>query len=347
MPKMIIVQDPFPVLLAVLLLAGPLLAPPAGAQTEADLSRYIETTGEILQNASDVVMGSESSRAHRILEEARRLDRRSRDLALAGYPGRAFLLSRRAREGARQAVLIARESRALEDRVRLRLERYREFRDQTIDRIAGADNEMALRFLSESEQQAHRAEDQFQQGNFALALQLIETAEAMLGRAARLLYEEGGGVRLEQELERTREFLVSVAERLDAGPEDQDARSLLASAREALLRAEDQQAGGHPLRCLRSLRLARRLAGQAVASAGDAIDPRTVADQLERWDRRHDEIAERIRDSGPRPAIETLRRAEQHRERAEALLEAEEREQALRQLRAAFDLLGESADLSR
>ncbi len=334
-------------LLVVLLLADALTVPVARAQTAEDLQVFLETTEEILQQAAEVVLSTESPRARRILKEAHRLHLRSIELAADGFPGKAFLLSRRAREGARLALRLARESQGLEDRIRLRLERYRDFRELIIDRVREAGNETAWRFVRESERQALRAREHYQQGDFEMALQLIEPAEKLMARAARLIFEGGGAQGLEQELESTRNFLESVAERLDQGDAGEDSRGLLASAREALNRAEGQKDQGHPLRCLRSLQLARRLAGQAVAASEEGIDSDLVAEQLSRWDARHEEVGARVRESGSRPAIEALQRAEHHRERAGALHAAGDLEQALRQLRAAFDLLHESSELAR
>jgi hypothetical protein len=265
-----------------------------------------------------------------------------------GHAAQAFQLSRRVRTAAQQALRLARESQGLRERAQQRLERYREFRDQILDRARDANDERVMRFIRESEEQARRAGEQYGQGNYAMAMNLIEPAEALLARAARLLFEGGGAERLERELERTRAFIELIAERLAAQSDggSDGARDLLDSARDALGRAEDFYQAGQPLRCLHSLRLARRLAGQAGETVLETANAEDVRRQLERWDERYELVADRVAESNNAAARSTLDRARHHRDRAQQRLEAGEIEPALRQLRAAFDLLNEASDLT-
>lgn len=335
-------------LVAVLALAVVLPRPAVAQNSNEALEQYIERTGELLEQAADVVLASESDRARRILAEAQRLHLRSQDMAGGGMSGQAYTLSRRARTAAEQAVRFAREAGDLEERVRLRLERYRDIRDRVLERAREAGDELALRFVAESEEQARRAVDHYRQGNFAMALQLVEPAEAMLARAARLLFESGGEARLEQELERTRLVLDAAAERLAAsGQADPEASDLLDSARQTLARAEDLASRGQSLRALQTLRLARRLAEQAVAALDSGISADALDEQFERWDQRQEQVAARVADADSRDAAAMLEQARHHRQRAGALRDAGDLEQALRQLKAAFDLLNEASDLTR
>lgn len=340
-------------LLALLALAaGLLVAGPALAQSEGSVRQYIERTGEVVAQAAEAVQLADSPRARRILDEAQTLHKRSIELEREGRPQQALLISRRARAAAEQALRFARESHGQEDRFQQRFERFREFRDQILDRARESGDERALRFVRESEEQAQRAAEQHRQGNFAMALKLMEPADALLARAARLLFE-GGSVRLEPELERTRAFLDRAAEQIAAAegaggaPGGETARDLLESAREALARAEALFQRGQPVQSLHALRLARRLAAQAVDAGGESIQPETVARQLALWDERFDAVAERVADSNSEQAKELLSRARHHRERAGTSHKAGNHEQALRQLKAAFDLLNEANELAR
>jgi tetratricopeptide (TPR) repeat protein len=335
-------------LVAALVLAAMVPDTAVAQNSNEALQQYIERTGELLEQAADVVLASESDRARRILAEAQRLHLRSQDMAGGGMSGQAYTLSRRARTAAEQAVRFAREAGDLEERVRLRLERYRDIRDRVLERAREANDELALRFITESEEQARRAADHYRQGNFAMAMQLVEPAEAMLARAARLLFEGGGEARLEQELERARQFIDAAAERLAAaGGDDAEAADLLDSARQALTRAEDLASRGQSLRALQTLRLARRLAGQASDALEGGVTPDALDEQFERWDQRQEQVAARVAESDSRDAAAMLEQARHHRQRAGALRDAGDLEQALRQLKAAFDLLNEASDLTR
>ena len=336
-------------LLGLAVLAGIMLPAAARAQHDDALQEFIEGTGEIIHATADLVLATDSARARRILQQARHLHNLSIELAMKGHGARAHTASRRAREAAKLAARHARSARGLEERALQRLERYREFRDQILDRAGEAGDQRALRFIRESEDQARRSREQYRQGNFAMSVNLIEPAEALLARAARLLFEGGGSERLERELERTRTLIDRTAERLAAGEGggSKAAQDLLQSARQTLNRGEEFFGRGEPLRCLHSLRLARRLAGQAAEASGAGIDAETVARQLERWDERYEAVAERVSDSGSRTAGDVLAQARHHRQRAQGRYDAGELEPALRQLRAAFDLLNEASELAR
>lgn len=315
---------------------------PALAQAGDQLDEFIARTGELIDWAAELVRESENQQARRILDEARNLHLRSQEHQRHGQPRQALTVSQRARAAAHHAAKLARETQGQQERLRLRLERFGELRDQLFDRAREADDERALRFVREADQQAHRAHDQFRQGNVEMALHLLGAAEELLARATRLLFEGGGGERLDRELERTRDLIDRTVEQTGGSAGD-----LLQSAAEALARAEDFRDRQQPLRALHSLRLARRLAAQAVAVSGARVEPEAVREQLRRWDDRHGEVAEQVRESGSRQALTVLERARHHRDQAERRLGAGEVEPALRQLKAAFDLLNEASDLTR
>jgi hypothetical protein len=310
-------------------------APAVQAQQGESVAEYIARTAEILEWSAELVNESDSPTARQVLSEAQALHRQSQQHQAAGRPRQALATSRRARTAAQHAAQLARESRGHEERARIRLDRYREFHDQLLDRAREAGDQLALRFLDESEQQAVRARDQLRQGNFEMALNLLEPAEGLLARAARVLFEGGGAPRLERELER--------AEALIERAEDSDLRQ---SAREALARARQLAAEGQILRALQASRLAVRLAAQAVA-AGDALTAEAVNDQLARWDDRHTDIADAVAASGSREAAQVLASARHHRDQAQRMLAASDLEAALRQIKAAFDLLNEASELAR
>ena len=254
---------------------------------------------------------------------------------MGGQGRMAFAHSQRARDGAQQAARIARELAGNNERLNRRLERYLELRERVGERVRESGDDRALRFLTESEQQARRSRDLQQQGDVALALQMLEGAEDMLARAARLAFEGGGQGRMEREIERTRMFLERVSAQVAGDPE---AEEMLTSARMALQRAEQAGAQGHVMRALNSLELAQRLAGRAAAS-DESLDAEQVRHQLERFDERMARVRERMGDRPDDAARQALERATVHRERAAQMLDQGKLEAAMRQIKAGFDLL--------
>jgi len=317
---------------------------PARAQHGTEqLADFLERTGEIIDWAAEQVKETENQQAHRVIEEAQSLHQRSRNLADQGRGPAALAMSRRARNAAQHAARLARDARGSDHRVQQRLERFLEYRDQIVDRVREAGDERAQRFVREADDHAQRARDHHRQGNHDLAVHLIESAEDMLSRASRLVFEAGGAGRLQQEIERTRQALNSLTDRLS----DRAATDLLESATSALDRAEDFGRRGESARALQSVRLARRLAEQATRVSDGSIEPEAVQQQLDRWDGQQERVSEQVQASGSAAAEEALQRARHHRERAGALHRAGDHEPALRQLKAAFDLLNEARELTR
>lgn len=316
-----------------------------GEQIEA----FIERTGEIIERAAELVHETENQQARRILREARAMHERSLAFLERRQLQQAVAVSRRAREAAQHAARLARETHNHQERLRLRLERFHERHEQLLERARDAGDERVLRFLREAGQQALRALNHYRQGNHDLALHLLDVADELLGRVSRLLLEGLDRERLEREIERTRSLLERTADQLReaSGPQRETGLDLLRSASDALRRAEEFRERQQPVRALHSLRLARQIAAQAAAAADETADSGAVEAQLARWDARHAQLSEEIGESGSQPALALLERALHHREQAGRRLAAGEIEPALRQLRAAFDLLNEASVQAR
>lgn len=321
---------------------------PAGAQGSSDqLAEFIDATADILQLAANQVQETENQQARRVLDQAKQMHERSLEFMRQGRNAQAFNSSRRAREAALHAARLAREARNEELRVQLRLERFNEYRDQIAERAQDQGHQRALRFVQEAEEQALRAHEHYRQGNHDLAAHLIESAEQLLVRANRLLFEGGGPQRLEREIERTRQAIDTIAERLADDADGAAARDLLASARAALGRAEEMARRGESMRALRTLRLARNLASQAADATAEGLDAQSVRTQLERLDVRLEVVSERVDESPAASARDALDRARHHRDLAADLLDQGELEPSLRHIKAAFDLLNAARDLTR
>ena len=148
------------------------------------------------------------------------------------------------------------------------------------------------------------------------------------------------------EIDRTRMLIERTREGLDSDSNPQ-ARKMLVEAEEALVRARDGMDQGHPGRALQMTGLARQLAVRAGSLDGAGPDDEAVQRQLERFDDRSGRVGDRVRESGSKPARDMYERALQHRTRAAEALANDDGELALRQIRAAHDLLGQAEDLIR
>ncbi len=329
---------------------GALAAAPAVAWSQVEgfemVRDYLDRTLEILERAAEVIQDSESVRARHIFQEAEELLSQAESLWSQGRPRMAQQVSQRARRAAQLAVRVARDELGFEERTRLRLERLRDLHDQILDRALEVNDQRALRFAREAEQQYQRAREQYTQHNFEMAFNLLESAEMMLRRATRLMFESGGPGLLELEWERTGELLANTRERLgpDAGPVALD---LLARAQDHLAEAREAITVGDPLRALHLLRQARTMAGRAITTAGGGPSAESVQVQIERWDARRPEVAAVVHEAGSEQAALLLERAFRFRRRAAELLQDDDRVGALRQIKIAHDLLTEASEGAR
>lgn len=319
----------------------------AEAQMGPDRVRqYIERTEELLVWAQGLVAETESEPARRVLRQATELHRRSQGMYQRGMIGESQSVARRARDAMWHAVRVAREAMGLEERIRVQTERFRDQYGALIERARELRNQQALEFLGRAENQAGRARDIYQQGDFRLAWRLLEQARDLMQRAARLLADSVGPERLTRELERTRHLIENARDRLAADGTSAQ-RQRLAEADEALQRALTARDQGQPGRSLRMAGLAGNLARRALQEGSAGPNADAVRRQLERFDVRAERLQDRLRQASAPQARQRFERALAQRDRAERTLQQGDQELALRQIRAAHDLLNQAENLIR
>jgi hypothetical protein len=321
---------------------------PAAAQgsDQDQIETYLERTEELLVWARGLVGETQSVPARRVLSQAADLYQRSRSLFGNGRMLEALGVSRRSRAAIWHSVGLAREAMGLEERIRIRAERFGDQHSQLMERAVDAGDRQALEFLRRSENNAVKAREQYHQGDFKLSWNLLEKAENLMRRAARLLADGTSPERLEAEMDRTRLLIERVRERLGGHAKPQ-AIQMLSEAEEALVRAGEGMEQGQPGRALQMTGLARKLALRAGSLDGAGPDDAAVQRQLELFDERSQRVADAVREFGSQPARDMFERALQHRTRAAEALADGDGELALRQIRGAHDLLGQAEDLIR
>ena len=321
---------------------------PAAAQGngQEQIQAYIERTEELLVWARGLVAETQSVPARRILVQAGEMHQRSRDLMGRGRMMEALGVSRRSRAAVWHSVRVARESMGYEERIRIRAERFRDQHGQLMERALDAGNRKALEFLRRAEHNAVRAREQYHQGDFKLSWKMLEQASDLMRRSARLLADGTTPERLELEMDRARTLIERTRDNLGDHPDPQSLR-LLAEAEESLARARQGLEQGEPGRALQMTGLARELAIKAASLNGTEPDQEAVQRQLERFDERSGRVADAVRESGSKQARDMYERALRHRTQAAEAAADGDRELALRQIRAAHDLLGQAEDLIR
>ncbi len=333
---------PWMVLAALLILMG--LYPGESRAQEAQheqAQQYIDRNHELLVGALEIVGETEAMPPRRILKNAADRHWQSVHLLAENRPVMALQAARRCRDGIRQAVLLARESLGQEERLRQRLDRFHEQQANLLEVSREAQDQRAMVLLTRSRRMFDRARDQYHQGETRLAMQLLDQAEELLTRAARMLAGQKGK-RLERALELARMALQQSRDTLQ-DRDDPATRDLLSESEQALERALDFRDQGRPGRALRMAGLARRLARRALDRPQESSAVENVQRQIQRWDERAAQLEPAL--SRADDATSALfERAEDHRRRAAEQLAAERTELALRQIRAAHDLMGQLED---
>lgn len=328
---------------------GPgLLAPNALAQ-DAPLDRlqaYIERNEELLNWARDLVLETESGPARRVLHQAGDLHQRSISRMTEGRLQLSFGLASRAREAVWSAVGQAREAMGLEERLRIKVEQFRDRYGRLVDRARELQNETALGILNRAEHQAIRAGELYQQGDLRLAMKLFDNAERLVKRAERMLANGTGPEQIDRVIERVANLIDHTRERLGDSA-DPAALKLLSEAGEALDRSRESRNNGQPDRALRMAGQAGKLARRAARLSGLGPDEEGLRRQLDHFDQRHQRIGDRVHDAHSETARRLFERALELGQQAHSSADDQQVEQALRQIRAAHDLLNQTEDLLR
>jgi len=327
---------PAAAVLAILLMLAAFASPVLADQREEALE-VLQRTRAVLDDIRELVLVSESEQARRIRLEAER--RQEAAVTLFGNERyrAAATMSLKARDAARQAERIARESHSFQTRAQQYLDRLQESHQNLTLRARETENETALRFLQEAERAYFRAREQYNQTRYEAAFTLLGTAERQLQRAARVLFESGDGDRLRQELEHTAELIDRAGEMIgmDTDPALFDQ---LDQAEQMLEDAERALAAGEPLRALRLGRLAREKVQRVMGRVREDPDADMVAAQIAGFDRSQAVLVERVADVGNDEAAGFLRRARELREQAQSALDGGNGRLALRKIRSALSL---------
>ncbi len=323
-------------------------APSALAQGNflEQLLTYLDRNEELLLWAHDLVAETESGPARQVLRHADQLHRRSISLMEEGKFHLSIGVARRVREAVWSAVGQARQAMGLEERLRIRSERFRDMHGNLMDRARDLQNEEVLGLLGRAEHQAFRAREMYLQGDLPLAMKLFENAEGLTRRAARILADSSSPEQIEREIERVADGIEILRESLGDGA-DPAALKLLSEADEALDRSRGSRDNGQPGRALQMVALAGKLSRRAARLGGIAPDEAGLQRQLDHFDQRQHIIGEQIQETGSDSARNMYQRALDLGERAHSSANEQQWEKALRQIRAAHDLLNHTEDQLR
>jgi len=254
------------------------IAAPASAQCPPDVQlraqRELDATDARIEQADQLVTGSDNLAAQTKLAEATRIQAQAKVEFAAGHCRIAIDLTLRARLRASEAIAIIRglPDFGLPDpgRVLSQLERTRELLDRARDRIEECNNDRAHSMLRAALEMQDRADGAFAHERYLAALQLTVSARERAHRALRLCnLEENLHDSAEHALARTDE----VIRRATDQARDKNAertRQMLARAVEIQERAQAEFRAEHFEASLRLTLSARTIAYRVIRMSGGA-----------------------------------------------------------------------------
>jgi hypothetical protein len=332
---------------------------PASAQLEPGelrerLELQLQRTDEMLKNASDLVVASESERARRLLDNALVIQESAWELyARCGTENlracrNASEATTRARREVRHAIQVAREQSTDERAAQQAIDRAQQLLEQAWsslhDDAAGDAALRATRLLEQAQAQLDRALEQFRERHFAVARLLAESAGRLVQQGVAFDSDESlDAGRVERELERTDRLLERAAPVIRESGR-RPAMQLVERATELQARAKQALDQHRPWIAVRLTREARQQVRRALRMVDGPVDPELVAQAVEQTDALITRAAPVVRESAVERAIELLERGIQRQARARTLEADGELHAALAQTRVARRLVQEALD---
>jgi len=257
-------------------LAAPLYAQHAGDLL--DLDAAVARNEELLAQAAELVMQTNSVKARTSLEAARALHERSKQLVSSGDNRQmAMRVTAQARQAILNTISLAKREARLEDQAIKAMElatvRLLQARAAWEDAGSPADAP-ARKLIEEAQEQLQRSRGNMREHMFGVALQLAQSSAELSSRAIQMLRRDSiGPADIFAEIERTDVIIERVASRMEDGPRDMGARAL-EEARGLQNRARHNARNDSYRIALEQTRRARDLALRAMkSSAGPATLP--------------------------------------------------------------------------
>ncbi|MDH3197234.1 MAG: hypothetical protein OEO21_03250 [Candidatus Krumholzibacteria bacterium] len=242
-----------------------------------DLNEAVARNEQLLAQATDLVVQTNSAKARTSLEAARTLHARSKELVSGGSN---MQMAARVTAQARQAILntislAKREARLEEQAIKaMELAAARLLQARAAWEEAGSpEDARARKLLEEAHEQLQRARGSMHEHMFGVALQLAQSSAELSGRAIQMLKRASiGPDDVFAEIERTDAILERVAGRLGADRRGFTGRAL-DDARDLQNRARHNARNDSYRVALEQTRRARDLALRAMKSAAGTALP--------------------------------------------------------------------------
>lgn len=249
---------------AALVLAVIMLGTPVSAQNgpNGDVVRQeLERTDELIQQAREVVLSSNSVIAAQALDQAVALQTQAWDEFSGRRYGQAYAFTKKARDRAALAVSNSRQTEQLEGVVQAKLEQAGDLLQRAHDALAGnaVDNNLGALF-DNARNNLDRAWEFFRGRSYRPALKLAEQVEQAAQKLMDLAQE---GQRLDADYHRWAENvdrLLDYARDLGTTCDSRAGHVYLEQAEKARAAAESLYADGHPAGALQALKQARNAA---------------------------------------------------------------------------------------
>jgi hypothetical protein len=276
-----------------------------------NLRDYILKNQELLDQATELVRGTNSSKARASLETARQLHQASIKQMESSSLVVSAQLAKRAREAIQKTIQLAKRDSKLEERAHQAIEHAGRKNEQArtlFDEVGAGDNVPAKKLIDESLNQLLRARSNVREHMFEVAIQSANASFDMSARAIRLLKRDSVGPELvRREIARTDRLLDRIDERAQ-GINNPDLLRLIDEAHGLQSRARANGSEGRYLMAFEETKRARSLARRIINRAGGTLEANeeTAARTLELTDKMIEQAYQVARENGDERAVQQL-----------------------------------------
>ncbi len=279
-----------------------------------NLADYIQRNEELLNEATVLVRGTNSSKARASLDAAQTLHEASKNNFVSNELASSAQLAKRARDAILKAIQLAKRETKLEENAHKAIERAAKRNEQArtlYDEGRTDKNIPAQKLIDESLNQLIRARGSIREHMFEVTIQSANASHDMSNRAIVLLKRDSVGPELvRRELTRTDRLLDRIDERASEYNRT-DVSHLIDEAHLLQNRARAHAAEGRHILAFEETKRAREIARRILNRAGVGIETTqdAVAGALETTDMLIDRAFELARENQDNRAISRLEEA--------------------------------------
>jgi len=301
-------------------------------QLQNRFQHEFELTEQVINQARNAIAESKTEKGQALLSLAIQLQNQARTMGQNQQYVQGAAATLKAREQARSAIMVNRQAEENENLVQRQLERTDNLIDQLQNRMRADAPQMARTLFDTARENQRKAWEFYRNRALRPALKLSRQAEkSVSGLLERFKAQQGDLSRIRNQFRQLEQRMDQVRTMVkDCGTDE--AFEFLRKAENAFNEALQHNAKGEVNQAENQLRLTRRMLTQAAALCGDQDALQRMIRQMEQEMER---VAEAVQNSGDAQALQFMRSARNHLQKAERLCAGGNSEECAANIKAA------------